>query len=130
VRQIVSWLATLAVMLVIAGCGSGTRAKHVSFADLVANPDGYRGREICTEGVYASGFEVSALGASTYQENASVYLTAPAIWIEGANIVSRQDCFSAGANPPVEFCRVTVCGVFEAGAGYGHAGAYEFQIRG
>lgn len=113
--------------LLISGCLQSTRA---DISDLLSNPERYQGREICTEGVYLSGFEASALGASTYQVSGAVYLTEPVIWIERADIRSKGDCFETQTTPPSEFCTVTVCGLFECGGEYGHLGAYECQLRG
>lgn len=107
-----------------------TTQAHVEFRDLVSNPQRYDGKSLCTNGVYVSGFEASALGASTYQRGSAVYLTEPAIWVENPDIRSRTDCFKTDTTPPAEFCRAIVCGLFEAGGSYGHLGGYSFQMRG
>lgn len=117
----------------ISGCDQSRKASHIElieFSDLVSNPHNYHGKNICAEGAYLLGFEVSALGASTYQQGSAVYLTEPVIWIEGADIRSSTDCFKTDTTPPAEFCQATVCGLFETGGNYGHLGAYKFQIRG
>jgi len=117
----------LLLTLLINGCA---RSMEVDIDDLLSSPQSYQGEEICTEGVYASGLEINALGASTYQRGDAVYLTEPVIWLERAEIRSSTDCFSSTTTPPVEFCKVTVCGLFEFGANYGHVGAYDYQLRG
>jgi hypothetical protein len=124
-------LAAFLLINFINGCGQG-HGKMIEFSDLVSNPQKYQGKNICTEGVYISGFEASALGASTYQRGSAVYLTEPTIWIErpDVTIISRSDCFSTGTLTSSEFCWVTACGIFGTGSNYGHVGAYKFQIRG
>lgn len=117
----------LILTLLISGC---VRSMESDIDDLLSSPQSYQGEEICTEGVYASGFEINALGASTYQRGDAVYLTEPAIWLERAEIRASNDCFSSATTPPVEFCKVTVCGFFEYGGNYGHVGSYEYQLRG
>ncbi|NIN65650.1 MAG: hypothetical protein GTO63_13335 [Anaerolineae bacterium] len=117
----------LLLALLISGC---IQSMKVDIDDLLSNPERYQGRRICTEGIYVSGFEASALGASTYQVGGAVYLTAPAMWIERPDIRSRSDCFETQTTPPAEFCHATVCGLFECGGEYGHLGAYECQLRG
>jgi hypothetical protein len=117
----------LGLTLLITGC---VQSIMVDIDDLLSDPRSYQNKEVCTEGIYASGFEVNALAASTYREGDAVYLTAPAIWIEGAQIRSSADCFSSATTPPIEFCQVTVCGFFEFGGQYGHLGGYEYQLRG
>ena len=117
----------LLLTLLINGC---VRTMDVDIDDLLSSPQSYQGEEICTEGVYASGFEINALGASTYQRGDAVYLTEPVIWLERAEIRSSADCSSSGTTPPVQFCRVTACGFFEYGGNYGHVGAYDYQLRG
>lgn len=117
----------LGLTLLITSC---VQSIEVDIDDLLSNPRSYQKKEVCTEGIYASGFEVNALGAATYREGNAVYLTEPAIWIEGAQIRSRSDCFESATTPPIEFCKVTVCGFLEYGGKYGHVGAYEYQLRG
>jgi hypothetical protein len=70
------------------------------------------------------------LAASTYEKDGAVYLAEPVAWLEGADVRSRSDCFTPDTAPQATFCRVAVCGRFEAAGGYGHLGAYDFQIRG
>jgi len=103
--------------------------QDVPFDDLVSNPERYHGRRVCTEGIHATGFEVNALAASLRREGEAVYLTEPAIWLEGAEIRSSADCFDSGALPTARFCRATVCGLFESGGYYGHLGGYAYQLR-
>lgn len=127
VRRGTSILVALLLALLINGC---MQSMKVNIDDLLSNPERYHGRQICTEGIYVSGFEVSAVGASPYQVGGAVYLTEPAIWIERADIRSRSDCFETQTTPPAEFCNAIVCGLFEYGGSYGHVGAYEYQLRG
>jgi hypothetical protein len=126
-RRQVTIVIGLLLTLLISGC---VRSMEVDIDDLLSNPRSHQGREICTEGVYAAGFEINALAASTLEDGDAVYLTEPAIWLEGAEIRARNDCFTSGTTPPVEFCKVTVCGSFEYGGNYGHVGAYEYELRG
>jgi hypothetical protein len=74
--------------------------QDVPFDDLVSNPERYHGRRVCTEGIHATGFEVNPLGASLRREGEAVYLTEPAIWLEGAEIRSSANCVDSGAIPP------------------------------
>ena len=90
IRRGASIVMALLLALLINGC---IQSMKVDISDLLSNPERYQGREICTEGIYVSGFEASAVGASTYQVGGAVYLTEPAIWIERADIRSSSDCF-------------------------------------
>jgi hypothetical protein len=127
IGRVASIVTAILLALLVNGC---LQTMEVDISDLLSNPERYQGREICTEGVYVSGFEVSALGASTYQVGGAVHLAEPAIWIESADVRARGDCFETQTIPPAEFCTVTVCGLFECGGEYGHLGAYECQLRG
>jgi hypothetical protein len=109
--------------------GSGC-ADLVAFEYLVANPQPYVGQYVCTGGVHVNGFEVSGLGASAYEKDGYPQLVEPVIWLEGADFQSREDCIRTGTQPSFEFCEAIVCGVFEAGGGYGHGGAYAYQLLG
>lgn len=132
-REAALGIASLLSVLLIAGCrGTPQRTigEVVEFSELVAHPQRYHGSEICTSGVYAAGFETSALGASTYEVDGAVYLSQPTIWIEGAAIRYRGECVEGGGIPEAEFCQVEVCGLFEFGGGFGHLGSYECQLRG
>ena len=132
------WKGRVAILLLLliallSGCGrwtTGDAESFVDFAELVANPQRYHGRQICTDGVYVVGFETSALGASTSQSESAIYLTQPAIWVGEAEIHSTGDCFTKDTEPPAEFCPAEVCGLFESGGGFGHLGGYEYQLRG
>ena len=118
-------------VLFVGGClGTTPRTTggFVEFNELAARPQRYNGSEICTTGIYASGFETSALGASTYEVDGAVYLSQPVIWVEGAEIRSKGECVKAGGMPQAEFCQVEVCGLFESGGGFGHLGGYEYQL--
>jgi hypothetical protein len=126
-KRVVLIVMGLLLTPLINGC---VRSIKVGIDDLTSDPRSYQKKEVCTEGIYASGFEVNALAASTYREGDAVYLTEPAIWIEGAQIRSRSDCFESATTPPIEFCKVTVCGFFEFGGQYGHLGGYEYQLGG
>ncbi|HSJ57138.1 MAG TPA: hypothetical protein VLC95_08150 [Anaerolineae bacterium] len=131
----------LALAILIAACGdsglergggSGTEstAADVPFAGLVADPARYGGTELCTTGVYVTGFEASALGASTVTRDGILYLSEPTIWIEDASAVEVQgECSTGSTVPEYEFCPARVCGTFETGGRFGHLGGYEHQIR-
>jgi len=126
-------ITLLLFMALLSGCGRDTTVdaeRFVDFGELVTNPQSYHGRQICTAGVYILGFETSALGASTYQRGSAIYITEPAIWVQGAEIRTTGDCFTSDTAPPAEFCQVEVCGLFESGGGFGHLGGYEYQLRG
>jgi hypothetical protein len=140
---ILGWIvAGLVLILASAACGVGNGGKGtgpeaatpetgmVPYGDLVAYPDQYTGMWLCTEGIHASGFEVNDLGTSTYEKDGYPHLAEPVIWLEQADFQSRQDCHESDTTPSFEFCQAVVCGVFEMGGGYGHLGAYEYQIRG
>lgn len=142
VKEAVNRMTLLAVaggllMLSIGGCtgtsaAGSTSAAAIDFETPVSRPQAYAGRRICAEGIYASGFEISALGRSTYQRGDAIYLTEPTIWIEGGDgdhpVLSSGDCFSSTTVMPVEFCPAIACGVFEFGEGYGHGGGWAYQI--
>lgn len=115
----------------LAACGDGPdsgQTDRVTFDALVASPQRYATQYVCTEGVYAGGFEVSGLAASADEEDGYLQLTGQVIWLEGADIRTREACTRTGTVPPFEFCQAVVCGVFETGGGYGHGGAYAYQL--
>ncbi len=123
----------LALIILLLSCGQdyGSRyADLVAFDALVAHPQQYADQYLCTEGVQIDGFEVSALAASTYERDGYPQLTEPVIWLEGVDFQSRKNCIRTDTHPPFEFCQAIVCGVFETGGGYGHGGAYAYQLRG
>lgn len=126
-RQEVPIVIGLVLTVLTTSC---VQSMKVDIDELLSNAQSYQGKEICTEGVYASGSEISALGASTHEVAGAIYLTGPTIWIEGADIRSRTDCFKTDTIPPTEFCQVTVCGLLETGGNYGHLGAYKYQLQG
>lgn len=130
-RIVAAVIVSLQSILLMVGCivtPQRTTGEVVRFEELVAHPQKYHGSEICATGMYVSGFETTALGASTYEVDGAVYLSQPAIWIEGAEIRTRGDCVKTGGAPPAEFCQAEVCGLFESGGGFGHLGAYEYQL--
>jgi len=131
VNRIVFLLVGSVLALSVTACDTKQDVpSDVPFEALVANPGRYHGRQVCTEGIYATGFETNALGASFRREGEAIYLTEPAMWLEGAEIRSTSDCVESGAFPTATFCEATVCGLFEAGGNYGHLGGYAFQLRG
>jgi hypothetical protein len=101
---------------------------YVPLEHLFANPERYNGKTICTEGVYVSAFETSALGASTYRQGDSEYLTRPSIWVQGADFEYKTDCFANRQVRPSMFCCVRVRGVFEYGKRSGHLGSYAYRL--
>jgi hypothetical protein len=128
-----SIVALLALGALLGACAWGDQSGSrniIAFDTLVADPQAYAGQYLCTEGVHVDGFEASGLGASTYEKDGTLQLSEPVIWLEGAEFQSREDCIQTDTSPPFEFCQVVVCGVFETGGGYGHGGAYAYQIRG
>jgi hypothetical protein len=119
--------------ILLLACGRGDGSSHadlVAFDHLVANAQQHAGQYLCTEGVHVDGFEASGLAAAMFESDGHTQLTEPVIWVEGADLRSREDCIRTDTNPPFEFCRAMVCGVFETGARYGHGGAYAYQLRG
>ncbi len=129
--RVMTAMLALSVMLLSCDQGNGSSyAALVPFDRLVANPEHYAGKYVCTEGVHIDGFEVSGLGASTYQKDGYLRLTEPVIWVEGAGLQSRENCIRTDTHPPFEFCQVVVCGLFEIGGGYGHGGGYAYQLQG
>lgn len=108
---------------------SSTRTT-VCFGDLIANPQRYAGLTVCTEGIQVEGFEASGLAAAMVDKDGYPQLSGPVIWVEGADVRWRADCTRTETNPPFEFCRVLVCGVFETSGGYGHGGGYAYQLSG
>lgn len=123
----------LLLSVLLLGCVPGdgnSRTGLVAFDRLVAHAQQYAGRYLCTEGVYVSGFEASGLAAAMFENEGHPRLTEPVIWVEGADMQSREDCRHTDTVPSFEFCRAVVCGVFETGGGYGHGGGYAYQLRG
>lgn len=114
-----------AIVLSISGCAT---TQDVPLDELLSSPERYDGRWICTEGIQATGFEVSALGAQVRREGSAVYLAGPLIWLEGAEIVSSTDCLDSTAAPSARFCKATVCGLFQSGGSYGQLGGYDHQL--
>jgi hypothetical protein len=127
----------LLICCTLASCGvlrSAARSNamiNVPLKQLVANPSHYHGKVVCTEGIYLEGFEVSALSVETNNRDGLTYLTEPALWIEGAAIVSRSNCFVQNDNlgpQSFEFCQVTVCGRFEHCRKCGHLDGYKYRL--
>jgi hypothetical protein len=123
------------IILLLFGCALGLSvnacapSQDVPLDELLSNPDRYNGRQVCTEGIHAIGFEVNAIAASVRHEGNAAYLTEPIIWLEGADVTSSSRCFDTATSPPVRFCEARVCGVFESGGNYGHLGGYSHQLR-
>lgn len=119
-------ISYISIVLLLTACRlPGDSPKDVNFSELISNPSEYNGTNICTDGFYLSGFEASSLGAGIYELGGSVYLTEPAIWVEGIEINDLGECqISQGYS----FCQTKVCGHFEYGRQYGHLGGYEYQI--
>jgi hypothetical protein len=113
------------ILLLLACRSRGNSITTISFSELISDPIKYSGKNICTEGIYLSGFEASALGADIYELNGSIYLTEPAIWIEGIEVINLTECKTSNG---YSFCPAKVCGHFEYGQKYGHLGGYEYQI--
>ena len=135
-----NWLSKVSMMIIVLvlsvmllSCDQGNDRSHaalVPFDRLVANPEHYAGQYVCTKGVYVDGFEISGLGAATYQRDGYQWLTEPVIWLEGADFRSREDCIQTNTTPSFELCQAVVCGVFETGGGYGHGGGYAYRLQG
>ena len=124
-------LGLLLAILPAACAPAGPGAAPVDFEQLVTEPARFDGRLVCTQGVYVSGFEASALGASTTQRGGLRYLTEPAIWIERGDFTARGACLRDGAaSQQFEFCHVTACGRFDRCEGCGHGGGFRFQLVG
>ena len=118
---------SIILILLLVACRSRVRAtNHVNFLELISDPIKFSGTNICIEGIYVSGFEVSALGADIYELNGSIYLTEPAIWVEGIEVKNLDEC---KVSQGYSFCPAKVCGLFEYGHQYGHLGGYEYQIK-
>ncbi len=111
----------------LASCRADARSSEtVTLVALIKDPSRYDHAVVCTAGVYLQGFEASALGASTYSADGLLYLSKPAIWVEGAEITSLTDCI---ASQGFHFCQATVCGQYApCPDGCGHLGGYGFQI--
>ncbi len=134
------WIRRLCVITVILGlstlllaCGQddgSSSADLVAFDRLVADPQRYAGRYLCTGGVHVEGFEASGLAAAMAEKDGHPQLAEPVIWLEGADFQSREDCTRTDTQPSFEFCQAVICGVFEAGGGYGHGSTYAYQLRG
>lgn len=133
IRRLSVLTKVLLLSTLLLACGGRNGYGHVGLVDferLVANPQLYTGRYVCTGGIHADGFEVSGLGASIYEKDGYPQLIEPVIWLEGAHFQSRQNCTRTDTQPPFEFCKAVVCGVFETGGGYGPAGACAYQLLG
>ena len=117
----------LMILLSLAGCQSAPDVVvDIPFETLVTDSASYTGKQICTEGIYLSGFEISALGESTYERDGFPYLTEPVMWIERADVKTQAECASFQG---YQFCPVQVCGRFKFGGSYGHLGGYKYQIE-
>ena len=125
-KQSMLLVSYILLVLLLTACRlPGDNTKIVNFSELISNPEEYNGTNICTEGIYLSGFEASSLGAGFYELSGSVYLTEPAIWVEGTEITELGECKTSQG---YSFCSAKVCGHFEYGRHYGHLGGYEYQI--
>jgi hypothetical protein len=136
-RSRIFGMGMIGLMLILgtglAACGQGNSSGDTGLVPLdalLANPQKYAGQYLCTEGVQVDGFEASGLAASVYEKDGYRQLADPVIWLEGADLQSREDCTRTDTAHSFEFCQAVVCGVFETGSGYGHGGAYASQIRG
>jgi hypothetical protein len=123
----------LALSTLLGACGLGDRrgdAAVIAVDALLADPQEYAGQYLCTAGVQASGFELNGLAASSYEKDGYTRLAEPVIWLEDADVESREDCSRTDTLPSYEFCQATVCGIFDTVGHYGHVGAYAYQLRG
>ena len=124
--------ALLLVSTALGACGSACSrvSTLVDIQVLTTHPEEYGGTRVCTEGILVSGPEANALGSSSYEEHGAIRLTGPVVWVEKAEIRRRSDCFTTQTppHPSYEFCRVQVCGRFDYGEKYGHAGCCDYQL--
>lgn len=136
-RKPILILCILNAMLVLSmfalACGQGNGSSYsslVAFEALLADPQQYADQYVCTEGVRVEGFEASGLAAAMLEKDGHPQLAGPVIWLESADLQSREDCICTNTTPAFEFCQAAVCGVFEVDGGYGQGGAYAYQMRG
>ena len=104
----------------------------VTVDKLRRHPEQYNGKFVKTTGILVSGFETGpALSNEVIDQDGVKYLKDPAIYIDGATVKNKRDCFSEKEYFEVSFCVVDVEGIFEHGGNYGHASfRSKYQIRG
>ena len=109
------------------------KPQEVTFEQLSASPDRYRGKSIVIEGFYFQGWETivlcEELGPSGFAEGHLVP-KGEAIWVEGGiprdvfEALHRQEMMG----PEERFGKIRVQGRYEHGGEYGHLGGSSSQI--
>lgn len=118
------------IMLFLTGCSTPPAQPsgeflRVPLPELIANAEKYNNMELCTDGYYMKGFEVSTLADSFTQKEGYRALNPPLIWIEQPPLATYQ-CMDEPWNARI--CIVVVCGKFMAGGQYGHMGGFQYQF--
>jgi hypothetical protein len=106
-------------------------AKTLKIEDIVKNANHYHNREVCAEGIYVSGFEVSAF----YLEDNTKDIFAD-VWIQVKENDFKERILIKGSDRPISFkwSKAKICGLFqeakeyEVSGGFGHMGRYKYQI--
>jgi hypothetical protein len=115
-------------------CRNETRAKEVTFGQLIDSPAQYNGRVIVIDGFFFSGFEVQVLSErlqySVYAEGHAV----PAgkmLWVDGGIPQETYDQLyqQSQMGPAERYGRLSIKGKFDYGGKYGHLGEYSYQIE-
>lgn len=115
----------------MAACGS---EPSPGFAELIADPARYNGRDIAVEGFYFSGFEIAALAGSLAPASrpGNVMPVQPLIWIKTTVSVDPESRLCLQQNTPSgydeHYGKVRLEGRFEYGGTYGHMNAYSYQL--
>jgi len=131
-------LVCVSLLLIIGlaiGCGVKQVATvpDVTFDQLFANPDKYKGRQVNIEGFFYQGFETIVLADqleySGYAEG-HIVPEGPMLWIEGGIPREIYDkLHQQQMMGPIErYGKLRIEGLFEYGGKYGHLGAYGSQI--
>jgi hypothetical protein len=112
-----------------------TNALHITFTDLISQPERYKDQFIVIDGYWFDGFEIAVL--AEYLEPSSfapgnVQPAGTLIWIQGglSEEVSQQ-LYLQPDNPtgyPAHYGKVELTGKLEYGGKYGHLDSYEFQL--
>ncbi|UCD44163.1 MAG: hypothetical protein JSV27_08480 [Candidatus Bathyarchaeota archaeon] len=109
------------------------RPQEVTFDQLSANPDRYRGKSLVIEGFYFHGWETIVLCEGLEPSGLAEGHLVPkgeTIWVEGGiprdvfEALHRQEMMG----PEERFGKIRVKGRYEHGGEYGHLGGFSSQI--
>jgi hypothetical protein len=121
--------------LYVSGCNldNSSKATSITFNQLFANPNQYKGQEITIEGFIFLGFEAMVLSeellTSGYANN-HLIPGERVLWLEGGIPTDIYDELYEQhvVSPDERYGKIVVEGKFHYGSNYGHLGAYKYQI--